>query len=341
MARTMADRLDQERARTFVGREQECARFAELIGAAGEAALVVVHGPAGVGKSTLLRRFAAYAVDQDARCLLIDARDLPPTLEALGVRLAPVLDADPGPSPSPSPKTVVLIDAYELLADLDAGLRDQLAPRLPADSVLVLAGQQPASVGWRSDAGWSPLLHHMRLDNLSREDCGRYLAARGVPVEVRASAISFTHGHPLALALVSEVVRQKGALAPSDSADVVRVLIDRLLDEVPSAAHRAALEAAAEVRVINEPILGAMLESERGDRDLRLDAGAALRRGRAVRPVPARSGPRGAGGRPALARRRTACPVPRPGPPALPGPVGERRPVRPGCRPARPDVPAP
>jgi len=40
-----------------------------------------------------------------------------------------------------------------------------------------------------------------------------------------------------------------------------RVLIDRLLDAVPSRAHRAALEAAAQVRVIDEPLLAALMDT--------------------------------------------------------------------------------
>ena len=94
---------------------------------------------------------------------------------------------------------------------------------------------------------------------MTPQDCSTYLDGRGVPTELQESAIAFTHGHPLALALVGEVVQHKGMLAPSDSADVVRVLIDRLLDEMPTPTHRAALEAAAQVRVIDEPLLAAML----------------------------------------------------------------------------------
>ena len=207
MARTLADRLGQARARSFVGRRTELDQFAALLSTPDEPAVIVVHGPAGIGKSTLLRHFEGYATEQGADCLLIDARDLPPTIEALGFRLAPVLDADA------ERRTVVLIDAYELLADLDSTFREQLAPRLPGDVILVLAGQQPASVGWRSDAGWSPVLHTVRLRNLSADDCSRYLDGRGIPTDLQPVAISFTHGHPLALALVGEVIRQKGMLA--------------------------------------------------------------------------------------------------------------------------------
>jgi len=99
----------------------------------------------------------------------------------------------------------------------------------------------------------------LRLGNLSAVESGAYLTGRGVPSDLHPSAIGFTHGHPLALALVGEVVREKGSLPPSDTADVVRVLIDRLLEVVPSQAHRLALEAAAQVRVIDEPLLAALM----------------------------------------------------------------------------------
>jgi hypothetical protein len=154
----------------------------------------------------------------------------------------------------------VLIDDYELLDGVDTAFRERLAPRLPGDTVLILAGQRPPSVGWRTDEGWAPLLHVMWLDNLNAADCGRYLSARDVPAEAQGAAVAFSHGHPLALALTGEVIRQRGGLADLDAADVVATLMDRLLDVVPSADHRAALEAAAQVRTLDEPLLAALLD---------------------------------------------------------------------------------
>ena len=63
MARTLADRLGQARARSFVGRRTELDQFAALLSTPDEPAVVVVHGPAGIGKSTLLRQFEAYAAE--------------------------------------------------------------------------------------------------------------------------------------------------------------------------------------------------------------------------------------------------------------------------------------
>jgi adenylylsulfate kinase-like enzyme len=75
----MADRVAAGRRRGFVGRTAEIAEFTALIRAPDPAAAVLfVHGPAGVGKSTLLRRFLAACHDDGVAAQLIDARDVRP-----------------------------------------------------------------------------------------------------------------------------------------------------------------------------------------------------------------------------------------------------------------------
>jgi hypothetical protein len=254
MARTMADRLSEARRQSFVGRTDQLALFEALLQATDQPALVYVHGPGGIGKTTLLRHFAARCEELGQYCLQIDARDIPPTIDALAFRLSKVLGES-----APAARAVVLLDGYELLTDLDGPFREQLAPQLPVDAILVIASHHPPSAGWRTDPGWAPLLHVHKLSNLDRADALSFLAGRGVPAELQEPAMDFTHGHPLALALVGEVVRQKGSLAPADSADVIHLLMDRLLAAIPGREHRAALEAAALVRVLDEPLLATLL----------------------------------------------------------------------------------
>ena len=54
---------------------------------------------------------------------------------------------------------VILIDTYEFfLAPLDNSLREGFLPQLPENVLVVLAGRNPPSPGWRADPGWQILV---------------------------------------------------------------------------------------------------------------------------------------------------------------------------------------
>jgi hypothetical protein len=257
----LADRLETVRRRRFVGRAAELARFAALLdappGAADrEVSLLAVHGPAGVGKSTLVRRFADLARERGLTVLALDARDLPGSPDTVAAALEPLSGGAPG-------RALLAIDTYELLAELDDRLRRDLLPRLPADTLVVLAGRYPPAAAWRTDPGWAGVLETMPLRNLSPDEARRYLDVVGVAPAEQQACLDFTHGYPLALALAGEIARTGGDVSPRESPDLVRDLLDRLLDDVLPAGdggdHRLALEACAQVRVLTEPLLARML----------------------------------------------------------------------------------
>jgi hypothetical protein len=74
--------------------------------------------------------------------------------------------------------------------------------------------------------------------------------------------LRFTHGYPLALSLAAEVLLQRpgSSFEGTASSDIVRVLVGRFVAAAPSVAHRAALEACSQTRVMTEPLLAAMLD---------------------------------------------------------------------------------
>jgi len=256
VAPTLGDRLSVARRSGFVGRTDEIARFTAWVTAEElSVAVVHVHGPAGVGKSTLLRQLADVCTAAGVPVALVDARELPPSPEAFAAGFTAAYE----PLAAAKGRRVLMVDTYELLQPFDPMLRDQLLPGLAADTLVVLAGQNAPGPDWLADPGWSSLVDVMPLANLSDEDSDALLAQRQIPKEARDGAVQFTRGHPLALALVGEVLAQDGAFDPRGSPDVIATLVERFVRAVPSAPHRHALEACAQVRLLTEPLLARLV----------------------------------------------------------------------------------
>lgn len=259
----LADRLAAARRRSFVGRAAELRLFAESL-AQFEPSFVVLHiyGPGGVGKSTLLGEFARIASDAGVAAIALDARNIQPAPEGMINALREATGADEPIAALPG-RHVLLIDTYELLAPIDTWLRDHFLPQLPDQAIVVLAGRNPLSAGWRIDPGWQEITRTIQLDNLSEADAAEYLARRAIPSEQRAAVLRFTRGYPLALSLAAEVLLQRPSSPFEEVAapNIVRVLLERFVAGVPSLAHRAALEACSQARVTTEPLLAAMLDT--------------------------------------------------------------------------------
>ncbi|AGY57399.1 AAA family ATPase [Gloeobacter kilaueensis] len=263
----LADRLRQARRRRFVGRQGECELFRSAI-AAQELPFCVlwIHGPGGVGKTTLLREFASLATGAGIQVLYLDAKYFDPTLEAFGAALAQALgeegrDAFLNRLATSGERLVLLIDTYEELNALDRWLRNTFLPQLPGDALTVLAGRNAPGREWRTDAGWQSLLKIVSLRNFNREESRTYLAAQQVPAARHRSVLEFTHGHPLALSLVADVYAQghTGEFAAENEPDVIKVLIECFVAELPSLLHRQALEACVLVHITTEALLSELL----------------------------------------------------------------------------------
>lgn len=264
----LADRLASARRNRFVGRNGEIELFQSALNAVETPfQILYVYGPGGIGKTTLLREYAARAEQRGIAAYYIDGRNLEPTPDSFqqALRVALGLSPDVGLATalSSNPKRhVLLFDTYEVWSGLDNWLRDEFLPQLPENALVVMAGREPLSAAWQSDPGWQTLVHTVALRNLSPDEGREYLVRRDIPESQHRSVLDFTHGYPLALSLVADVFDQRHDLnfQPEDAPDVIKTLLERFVQKVPGPAHRAAFEASAMVRVLNESLLAAMLK---------------------------------------------------------------------------------
>jgi len=218
--------------------------------------VLFIHGPGGVGKSCLLDALARLADELAVPVVRLDGGTVPASRSSVTDALG---DPTGNPPDRAAPRvgpSLVLIDAFERFAPLEGWIRTDLLPHLPASTVTVIAGRLPPSPQWRADSAWNGLLRVVSLRNLDPEDSRDYLRAVGVAEELWDQVVRAAHGHPFALALLADIVLRGGAayfdpLPP----DLVRALVDRLLDLVPTELHRLALGVCAIARVTTQGLL--------------------------------------------------------------------------------------
>ena len=138
-----------------------------------------MHGPGGIGKTTLLLEMRARASAAGRTTLLLDGSEIDPSpdgfsqaVEAAGAaHAAQGARADGGQS-----GTVLLVDGYEQLGAIDGWLRQDFVPSLPAEDVVVLAGREPPAAAWRTDPGWRQVVAVHPLGHLDDADSADLLA---------------------------------------------------------------------------------------------------------------------------------------------------------------------
>ena len=263
MATRLGDLLDDARRRTFVGRRRELASFDDVLLGRSARRVLLVHGPGGIGKTTLLLEYRTRARDAGRTVLLLDAREVDPSPEGFENAMA----AAAGQPMSVLPDgAVLLVDGYEQLGPIDGWLRQAFLPALPADCAVVLAGREAPAAPWRSDPGWRSVVGVHRLGDLDEAESGELLERAGVASAARPQLVRLGRGHPLAMALLADIavtgtVPDRLAEVP----DLVAALLESLLRGAPADAHMTGLAACAMAWLTTEDLLRQVVGAAAGE----------------------------------------------------------------------------
>ncbi|MDP6715331.1 MAG: ATP-binding protein [SAR202 cluster bacterium] len=269
VTQTIRDMLAQRASLGFVGREKEMVILDRLLKRDGPV-VMHIHGLAGIGKTTLLRAFAARAQSDEVTVINLECRSIEPTERgflqgldmALGVeqaesdieRTAERLSATPG-------IVLLTLDTFELLRLLDSWLRQEFIPRLGSNVRILLCGRYAPTTAWQTSPEWLGLFQSVFLEPFNDGEALRLLSLSGVSETTARSISRFARGHPLALRLAASAVNERPEMDFERLA--VRRIIDQLtslyLNEVKDPITRLGLEAAAVVRRITRSLLKAML----------------------------------------------------------------------------------
>ncbi len=236
----------------LVGREPELAAASRLLEAADGVGVLFLHGPGGIGKSALARALGGLAAQRGHEVFSLDARDLPPSPDALQEELGAGLGAR---------LPLIVLDSFELVEASAGYLRDEFVPNLPPRAVVVIAGRNPPDPAWFA-AGWEERVLELRLRPLVPADAERLLSDEGLTGPRAERLLAWAQGHPLALKLGGRIALDDASWTPgSDQVpdELVGALVRRLGETDVGAGHLPALAAASIARSTTPALLAAAL----------------------------------------------------------------------------------
>jgi len=209
-----------------------------------------IHGPGGVGKSTLIRELARRASARGYEPHWVEGRELPPVPDAIDDALIEARRA--------AAKPLVVIDTYERISGLGGLLRSSLLPGLPEPSLVVIASRQPPESAWQH-SGWENMVVELQLSGMPEADALEILTRNGMEPGAEAERVlRWARGLPLALTLAARTPKERGGDGLREP-DLVDLLIRRLADHELDQAHMETLGVAAIARSTTLEMLAGVL----------------------------------------------------------------------------------
>lgn len=268
---TVGDRLAATRRRSLLGREGELGVLRRFLDDERRV-LAYLHGPGGVGKTSLLDALAVDAAGAGRPVVWVDCADAEPTVT--GLRQALGDRTDHGDAVRLPPEAVLIVDRFERVGQLAGWFWRSFLPRLPADVHLVVAGQRRAPESWRSDPAFAELAVVLPVRNLPPEGAAALVRARGVTGDADVAAlVRATHGHPLAIVIATDIgsptghdgAARRGVLL--DHPDAAARLLGRFLDEAITPLQRDALHVCGHTRRVDRAMLQQVLDLDAATAD--------------------------------------------------------------------------
>ncbi len=251
---TLAEHIARRDGAAFVGREAELRVVDALFRNESGPSVLLVHGPAGIGKSALLREVQRRGRRAGWTPFAADGRVIGAAPSALREALAGAWHAA---------RPLVLLDGVDWAPACVLALRRELLPTLPEPAVVVLASRGRPDDGWFEE-GWEALCAALALGPLPAFEAMALLAGRGLCGDPRGPAIARAAGGvPLALREAADAARAEpawrpGAPAPAHEAadasavrEALRSLrLPHLLARSPLAAGEGIAQRAESVRAL-------------------------------------------------------------------------------------------
>ena len=262
MARTtIGDVLREGRRSALAGRGAELGYLRRM--AMRDGALVAyVHGPAGIGKSTLLAALAAGFDDDGVRHVRVVAGAVEPRAGAIVMALGRAFGVDASTVAQLAAALdrsreicAVIVDDVDTWRLAATWLRTELLPALPANLRFILAGVAPPPAAWSTEYGMHFL--EIRLGPLAREHSDATVAAAGLPSAVAERIWFLTGGHPLGLQMAIHAARVGSLDTVRDAGE----LANTILHAIGDTELRRAVEACAIVRRANRALVSQILDS--------------------------------------------------------------------------------